>query len=88
MNMEPMNVEQMSQDTVTGWFDLSHRHWRWYCALCGEEHGTTAGERDHDGPVQTAIRNHIDLIHPHDDVPIEIKNADGDVEEEDHRTRI
>jgi hypothetical protein len=82
--------ENLSQGAVTAWFDPSHRHWRWYCPLCNEEHGTGASERDYDGPVQTAARNHIDLVHPGGDVPIEIRNADGDVDvdDDDHRTRL
>jgi hypothetical protein len=76
-----MNNEQTNEVTVTAWYDLGRRHWRWYCGLCREEHGTSAIERDHDGPVQTAMRNHIDHIHPDMDVPIEIKNADGDVDD-------
>jgi hypothetical protein len=78
-----VNGEQATEGTVTAWYDLGRRHWRWHCVLCNEEHGTGAIERDYDGPVQTAMRDHIDHIHPDRDVVIEIKNTDGDVNDGD-----
>ena len=38
----------------------------------GEEHGTTAIDPGYDGPVQTAISNHMDSAHPGVNVIIEI----------------
>lgn len=79
-----MNGDQVTtENIVTAWYDKVRRHWRWECSLCEEEHGTTAIDPDHDGPVQTAVRNHIDATHPDDDVIIEIKNADGDTDDTD-----
>jgi len=75
--------EQSSTNTITAWYSLSRRHWRWYCRLCNEEHGTGAIESDYDGPVLTAVYNHIDLAHPGTNVEIEVKNADGDINDGD-----
>ena len=71
-----------SEKSVILWYDLGRRHWRWLCELCGEEHGTTAIERDHDGPAQTAVRNHIDQAHPEGGIIIEVKDADGDIDDD------
>ena len=75
------------EGTVTLWYDGARRHWRWSCGLCGEEHPTTAIEPDHDGPAQTAARNHIDRFHPDEGVIIEVLNADGDVDQDDESDR-
>jgi len=74
-----MYGEQPTKGAVTAWYSLDRRHWRWYCGLCNEERGTTAIEPDYDGPVLTAVHNHIDLAHSDAEIEIEVKNADGDV---------
>jgi hypothetical protein len=80
-----VNVSHGRKGTAVARYDANRNHWRWYCSLCNEERGTTSSDPDYDGPVQTAIRIHIDRVHVHagDEVTIEIKNADGDIDEDD-----
>ena len=77
-----VNGRQGRTGTAVAWYDVIRNHWRWYCSLCNEERRTTSIERDHDGPVQTFMRTHIDHFHAGDDVTVEIKNADGDIDED------
>lgn len=74
-----VNLEQDDEGTVVAWYDVHRQQWRWRCSRCETEHGTTRSERwaarrsdigwprRCEGPVQTAIRNHIDRIHAEDD---------------------
>jgi hypothetical protein len=73
------------ESTVVAWYDVDRQQWRWRCGLCETEHGTTSSEvwaarrndigwpRRYEGPVETAMRRHIDLIHAGDDVAVEIR---------------
>ena len=78
-----MNGEQRRTGTVTARYHTIWNQWRWHCSICNETHGTAGGERDYDGPVLDAIHTHIDNCHPNDDVTIEIKNADGDIDDDE-----
>jgi hypothetical protein len=80
-----VDLDQDDEATVVAWYDAGRLQWRWRCSLCNTEHGTTSIERwearrgdlgwprRYEGPVQTAMRNHIDRVHAGDDVAIEIR---------------
>jgi hypothetical protein len=80
-----VDLDEDDEATVVAWYDVPRQQWRWRCSLCHTEHGTTSSEtwaarrsdigwpRRYEGPVQTAMRNHIDRIHAEDDVAIEIR---------------
>jgi len=80
-----VDPDQDDEGTVVAWYDTGRQEWRWRCGLCDTEHGTTSGERlearrrdlgwprCYEGPLDNAMRNHIDRIHAEDDVAIEIR---------------
>jgi hypothetical protein len=80
-----VSPERDDEAMVVAWYDVHCQQWRWRCDLCGTEHGTTSIEerevrrRDlgwpglYEGPVQYAMRSHIDRVHPDDDIAIEIR---------------